>query len=455
MGTSKKYEDERVMDGGVGLQPEENDAGKAGRPRRRIPRWLVWGFGVMLVVLVAVGAAVAYVLHNAEPILRRRLIASLEERFRSPVELDELHISLLRGLQVTGNGLRILHFGGKGDEVAGAGQAAPMLAVKSFEFRTGLRALFEPTMRVKAVAVQGLELRIPPKGETRAIPEQDMKRELGKLKLSIRVDEIVCSDATLTIETNKPGKEPLVFAIRDLTLHDVGPGKAFPFDARVVNAKPVGEIHATGHFGPWQGNDPRETALDGDYSFTDADLGTIKGISGTLNSTGKFGGSLGEIGVTGTTDTPNFALDMSEHPLDLRTQFDATVDGTTGDTKLNHVHATLRHTVLDVSGTVARATDGQGVRGDPEDERGRDDCGPWSDLHQRQVAGYGGQAECAGEWESRAGEGCGCKAGGVGDERRLLAGQRGAGCAQAELPDSGRAGGCCRQVQPGRQDVCV
>jgi len=39
------------------------------------------------------------------------------------------------------------------------------------------------------------------------------------------------------------------------------------------------------------------------------------------------------------------------------------VDGTTGDTKLNHVHATLRHTVLDVSGTVARATDGQGVRG--------------------------------------------------------------------------------------------
>ena len=146
-----------------------------------------------------------------------------------------------------------------------------------------------------------------------------------------------------------------MFDIRDLTLHDVGPGKAFPFEARLVNPKPVGDIHSTGHFGPWQGDDPRETAVDGNYSFTDADLGTIKGISGTLYSTGKFGGTLGEIAVTGTTDTPNFALDMSEHPVDLRTEFDATVDGTTGDTKLNSVHATLLHTVLQVSGMVERA----------------------------------------------------------------------------------------------------
>jgi AsmA-like C-terminal region len=103
--------------------------------------------------------------------------------------------------------------------------------------------------------------------------------------------------------------------------------------------------------------------VDGTYSFTNADLGTIKGISGTLSSTGKFGGALGEIGVVGTTDTPNFALDVSEHPVDLRTQFDATVDGTTGDTKLNSVHATLLHTVLDVNGMVMRSKDAQGVPG--------------------------------------------------------------------------------------------
>ena len=196
------------MDGGGGLQPGETKAETAARPsagrRRQFPRWLAWGCGVVLVLLVIVGAVVAYVLHNAEPILRRRVIATLEERFHSPAELDALHISLLRGLQVTGNGLRISHFGEQGG--ADAAQGAPILSVKSFEFRTGLRALFEPTIRVKAVEVQGMELRIPPKGEGRAISEQQMRRDLGKVKLSIRVDEIVCSDATLIDRNEQAGE---------------------------------------------------------------------------------------------------------------------------------------------------------------------------------------------------------------------------------------------------------
>ena len=303
---------------------------------------------------------VGYVVHNAEPILRRRVIATLEDRFQSPVELDALHISLLRGLEVSGSGLRIPYFGENDEPGSRADDVSPMLAVNNFEFHTGLRELFQPTMRVSLVKVQGMELRIPPKQERSPVlpsgtePAPQQKEEV-KPKRTIVLDKIVCSDMTLTIETNKPGKEPLVFDIRNVTLHDAGPGRAFPFEASLVNPKPVGQIHSTGHFGPWQSEDPRNTPVDGDYSFTHADLGTIKGISGTLSSTGQFGGTLGEIGVTGTTDTPDFALDVSEHPVDLRTEYDATVDGTTGDTKLNSVHATLLHTVLDVNGMVIRA----------------------------------------------------------------------------------------------------
>jgi hypothetical protein len=183
----------------------------------------------------------------------------------------------------------------------------------------------------------------------------------AKWKLSIALDTILCRDVTLTIETNKPGKAPLVFAIHDVTLRNVGPGKASPFVASLAIPKPVGEIHSTGHFGPWQPDDPRDTPVDGSYSFTNADLATIKGISGTLSSTGRYSGTLGEIGVAGTTDTPDFALDVSEHPVDLRTQFDATVDGTTGDTRLNSVQATLLHTVLQASGMVMRASDMPGA----------------------------------------------------------------------------------------------
>ena len=207
-------------------------------------------------------------------------------------------------------------------------------------------------MRVKTVQVRGMRVSIPPKYARGPL----FRREPGQAspKFSIVVDQIVCSDVTLTIETDKPGKLPLVFDIRDVTLRDVGRGSAMPFEASLVNPKPVGEIHSTGHFGPWQNDDPRETPVDGTYSFTHADLNTIKGLGGMLSSTGKYSGTLDEIGVTGTTDTPDFSLDVSEHPVDLKTEFDATVDGTTGDTKLNSVRATLLHTVLHVSGTVTR-----------------------------------------------------------------------------------------------------
>jgi hypothetical protein len=301
--------------------------------------------GSILVAVFAAVAVVMYVIRNAEPILRRRVIATLETRFQSPVELDALDISVMHGLEVSGRGLRIL---GAGE----AGGGAPMVSVDAFEFRTGVRELLEPTMRVKMVRVKGMRLNIPPKGDRGRL----FSRRPGKpaTRRSIVVDQIVCSDVTLTIETDKPGKKPLVFDIRDVTLRDVGRGAPMPFDASLVNPKPLGDIHSTGHFGPWQSDEPRDTAVNGTYSFTHADLNTIKGLGGILSSTGRYSGTLGEIAVTGTTETPDFSLDVSEHPVDLKTEFDATVDGTSGDTKLNSVRATLLHTVLQVSGEVIR-----------------------------------------------------------------------------------------------------
>ena len=114
----------------------------------------------------------------------------------------------------------------------------------------------------------------------------------------------------------------------------------------------MGAIHATGTFGPWVGADPRATAVDGQYAFSNADLGTIKGISGTLSSTGNFSGKLGKIVVDGVTHTPNFALDISDHPMPLETTFHAIVDGTNGDTMLDPVNARLLHTNFTCSGLV-------------------------------------------------------------------------------------------------------
>jgi hypothetical protein len=111
-------------------------------------------------------------------------------------------------------------------------------------------------------------------------------------------------------------------------------------------------VHASGHVGPWNADNPRETALDGSYSFSHADLNTIKGISGILSSHGQFGGVLDHITIDGETETPDFALDVSDHPMPLHTIFHAYVDGTTGDTYLDPVQARLKSSDFTASGKV-------------------------------------------------------------------------------------------------------
>jgi hypothetical protein len=310
---------------------------------------------VVLAVFVVLAIALEYVAHNAEPILRRRVIADLEARFHSPVELDALHISLFHGLQASGTGLRIFFLAGPNQPDKNPERGRPMLSVDSFEFRTGVRQLFEPTMRVLTVYVHGVDLHIPPAQERGPLLPTDDPKRRGQPRIALIVDKIVCTDLKLIIETTKPDKPPLVFDIGNVTLTDVGRNKPLLYDASLVNPKPVGDIHAIGHFGPWQDDNPRDTPIDGRYSFSNADLATIKGIAGTLSSTGNFSGVLGEIAVTGSTDTPNFSLDVSNHPVPLHTDFQAIVDGTTGDTTLQQVRATLLHTVLLASGTIFRS----------------------------------------------------------------------------------------------------
>ena len=58
-------------------------------------------------------------------------------------------------------------------------------------------------------------------------------------------------DSQLIIATDKPDKDPKVFALKHIVLHDVSPNAPSPYDASLTNALPKGEIHAVGTFGPW------------------------------------------------------------------------------------------------------------------------------------------------------------------------------------------------------------
>jgi hypothetical protein len=312
------------------------------RRRRGFWGWLAVS-GLLAVIVLAVVAQV--MVHRAGPILKGRVIETLSARFDSKVELERFDVSVLRGLEVSGDGLKIY----PPDDVVAAGWNHPLFEVRHFEFHTGLRGLFLKPTHVGTVQVQGLVVMIPPR-EMRAKSPVRSGKHRGKMK--IVVDEIDCDDSRLLIGTVKPGKDPKDFELKHIEMLDVGPNEPWRYDATLVNAIPTGNIHAKGTFGPWDTETPGDSTVTGKYTFDRADLNTIRGLSGMLSSVGEFSGVLDKIAVQGTTKTPDFSLDTANHPMPLETRFSAVVDGTSGDTYLNDVDARLGGTSFTASGAV-------------------------------------------------------------------------------------------------------
>jgi hypothetical protein len=332
--------------------PDHKDDSPAEHERRK--RWRRI-FGIVLLISAILGALGAILISRAEPILRERVIETLSARFHTKVQLDRFHVSLLRGFQVSGEGLRLF---GETDPNTHQPGIQPIISVAVFRFRTGLMGLFRSPIHVDTVYVKGLSLNLPPRGQRDQM--KNMEPQGGRIKIT--VDKFVCDGAALVIDTSKPGKLPLEFDIQSLRMTSIGPGEPLHFDAKLINPKPVGNIASSGLFGPWQADSPRDTPVRGTYSFSNADLSTIKGIGGILSSTGQYAGDLDNIVVNGTTDTPDFRIAISGRPVPLHTDFHAIVDGTNGDTYLQPVKATILNTWLTASGSVVRMKEPNGHR---------------------------------------------------------------------------------------------
>jgi hypothetical protein len=309
--------------------------------RRRAWTWFLASFFIVVAVLGVIGEVTV---HRAAPILERRVIETLSTRFDSRVELDGFDVSLVKGLEVSGRGLRIF----PQDEVVAAGATEPLIALKHFSFHADWTGLFAKPMHVGTVHVTGMAIQIPPKEMRAQAPKG--RRHIGKIE--IVVDEIVFDDSKLVIGTLKPDKEPLDFEMSRIVMRNVGPTKPWEYDATLVNATPKGDIHANGTFGPWINDSPGDSTVTGRYTFDHADLSTIKGIGGMLSSVGEFTGQLNDIVVDGTTETPDFFLDTGNHTMPLHTKFHAIVVGTNGDTYLQPVDARLGQSNFTCNGAV-------------------------------------------------------------------------------------------------------
>lgn len=330
-----------------GPEPEQNsnpESNPGPKPslRNRRPGLFWTGIAVLAVIVVLITAA-EIIAHRAEPMLRARVVETLSTRFNSRVKLKELHVSLLHGLAVSGKGLEVYPNNLDTD--------TPTFSLDSFSFETSYLNLLRSPMKIGHVDISHLNINLPPKSERKNLPSLGGS---GKGGISIVVGEIRATNAKLVMGTDKPDKVPLEFDIKSLVLKSVGADQPMQFTATLVNPKPVGDIKSSGSFGPWNNDNPGDSPVSGDYSFTHADLGTIHGIGGILSSKGKYQGELDRIVVDGETDTPDFEVDVSGNKVPLHTVFHAIVDGTNGDTYLDPVTATVLQSTFTAKGKVVR-----------------------------------------------------------------------------------------------------
>jgi len=306
------------------------------------------------------------VAHRAEPFMREQLVEALSARFHARVELDSFHLSLGNTLQGEwgvwgeGKGLRIW----PPAEVEGVHvpmpnpPVQPLIRLDEFHFRAPLHYESGKPIHITQIRLKGLDIRFPPRSHMLHLPqshtESDQSRESASQSPTFLIDAIDCTAARFTLETDKPNKLPLDFEINHFHVKGVRPGAPMDFEAEVENPKPPGLIHTTGTFGPWVVADPGSSPVRGDYTFKHADLSVFRGIAGTLDSTGRYTGTLRDLMVDGETDTPDFQLSSSGHAMVLHTVFDARVDGTNGDTWLNSVNATLAGSRFTCKGQIVR-----------------------------------------------------------------------------------------------------
>jgi hypothetical protein len=327
----------------------------------RRQRWLKWLGGGLLVLLVALAVAVSLVLRHTEPFLRAHIVEALEDRFHARVELDSFHVSLAHGLQAQGRGLRIWPPAQVRGVTVAADGAEPLIRLDEFRFHAPLRFAPGKPFHIGVVELNGLDIHVPPKshfGHVEGGANTAAAPSVARL-IAFAVDRIECTSAHFVLESGKPNKLPLDFAIARFTLSDVtgGPIRAasvMHFEADLTNPRPVGIIHSTGSFGPWNDADPGESPIQGGYQFDHADLASFKGIAGILTSTGKYQGTLRDLTVDGETDTPDFRLTHFGSAMPLHAHFHAKVDATNGDTWLEPVDAMLGHSHFTAQGQVVR-----------------------------------------------------------------------------------------------------
>jgi hypothetical protein len=309
---------------------------KARRKGRRFGRLAL----IVIMVAACAVSAIAWELSRRWPLAQAQVLQDLREASDSEVKVRAFHEKYFPSPGCILEGV-VFH--------RGAAEAKPLITIEKVTIRATYLGLL--SQRVRRITADGMRVFIPVFGT--APPFHTTHSQ-------IVIDEIVANGASVEFASRNPDKKPLLFDVHEAFLRDVGWKGPLSYRMKVHNPEPPGEVTTEGKFGVWNQSDPGETPISGEYKFEQADLSVYKGVAGKLSSTGKFGGKLARIDISGATDTPDFEVKSGRHPVRLKTEFSAYVDATKGDTFLKHVDADFWKTHIVAQGSIATSRDGKG-----------------------------------------------------------------------------------------------
>ncbi|HEY0702090.1 MAG TPA: hypothetical protein VGD60_04920 [Candidatus Acidoferrales bacterium] len=310
-------------------------------------KWLYAAAAIVIILAIAL-AALAPLIRTQ---IRARTEAYLRARFQSDVQFTNFDIHLYPRPRITIDNLAL--------RLKGRTDVPPLIQIQHVNFAASLPDLLRHRYTIQKVQLDGLQIHIPPKGSGDRPKISGTDVDLAK-KYPVLIEEIHVTNGMISILRDDPKKPSRDFPLQSVVVKNFSFDDPATFHAQLTNPVPLGEIDCAGSFGPWDADEPRHTPVDAKFTFNHADMGTIKGLEGKLQSSGKFSGPLDFLNVEGTTDTPDFMLRISGHPVDLHTDYTAIVDGTNGNVILKPVIAHFLHTTLVVNGEVADLTPEKG-----------------------------------------------------------------------------------------------
>lgn len=304
----------------------------------RWPHFVAAGIA-LVALLIAIGA----IAERNWPYRYRNVKPTLEETFASQITIKRYHRVYLPRPGFVAEGLTL-------QRRSNDPQLPPLGSAQEIRVEGGWLDLLMLRKHIELVEVRGMTVSLPPANSQQLREDFPQGSAADFAGPTTTIGTMRVHDSTF--EVQRDGQEPLRYPVHLLIVRNLARGRPAAWDVDMENAVPAGHLRARGSFGPTVTQDLGQTKLSGDFTLDNVQLQTTGALRGALGASGRFDGTLGNVSVTASTDTPQFSV-ADGRPIDLKADVRAVVDGIHGNVRLDAVDAMLGQTKIHATGNIA------------------------------------------------------------------------------------------------------